>query len=880
MKRVKSDKLFLIDGSSFCYRAFYAIKNLSTSKGQPTNAVYGVVAMLKKLLAEEAPEYLAVAFDLPEPTFRHVRYEKYKAHRPPMPQPLVEQIPVIKEVLKAYRIPILEVAGYEADDVLGTVATQAADKGLITYLVTGDKDAFQLLGPKIKVYRPTREGHELIDEKTLEGRWHVAPDQVVDVMALMGDATDAIPGVTGIGEKTAVELIQQFGSVKKLLQVLQKPTDGAEGAAGKIRPSVAEAIRKQQEQLMMSQELAALDLRVPLNYNWEQMKRQSPDQAVLTRLFRSLEFRTLVKEMEPEPPSETLPVRALPQGKALRALLDEACQAGRVSLCFVHPDASGEGAPLSVGLAWKKGTAWSAKGDEAIQAIRSILETPDLVKVCPELKETLRTLHAQGISLEKPWMDPTIASYLLDPSRASHQVPDLSLEFLDRSIGHSDPGTCAALEAEAALELAPRLEKELKEKGLLTLMNEVEIPLAGVLAQMEAKGITVDLAEFKKLSKEMDKTLTALTRQIHDLAGEGFNINSSKQLGRILFEQLRLPVIKRGKTGPSTDEEVLRRLAASHELPQRVLEYREFAKLSSTYVEAIPRLADPSTERIHASFNQTVTATGRLSASNPNLQNIPIRTEMGRQVRRAFVPSAKKACFLAADYSQIELRVLAHLSEDARLIAAFKDGLDVHRQTASEVFRVDPKAVTDDQRAAAKTINFGIVYGMTAFGLAKELGVPPPEAETFIDGYFSRYPDVRKYLDHSLEQARKLGYCTTLFGRRRYIPELTAKAQTLRQFAERIAINAPIQGSAADLIKVAMVAIDEALKSNSMRARMLIQVHDELIFEVEAQDLDRLKVLVQGTMETPSLLGKPIRLRVPIQVNLKSGNNWLEASHA
>ena len=809
-----------------------------------------------------------------------------------MPEELVDQIPLIKEALEAFCIPIFELEGYEGDDILGTLATQAAREKLEVFLVTNDKDALQLLGPRVQVYRPTRDGHEVIDEKSLYKRWKLKSSQVVDVMALMGDSVDAIPGVPGIGEKTAVALIQEFGSVDRLLDAVgeEQAHEGKRSSkqSRSIRPRVAKSIRDHQQAVHLSRELATLDLKVPIKVRVSDLKVQDPDEKRLRLFYQKLEFRHLLKELAPAPDTDTgsVKVQRLDSVKDLKRFLPQILESRSLALVIREIPASREEPSsstqrsLGMGLAWESGAAVAVPLGPTLEGTRFLWEARKGVKICPDLKQTLVFLEKAGIEAEGPWKDPTLASYLLDPSRPSHRVADLAQEFLEEPLASLDSIEGFGREAEAALRLMPRFEKEIRAKSLETLLTEVEVPLSGILARMQVHGMSVDVKRLEVLSKEIHRTLDRLTGQIHQLAGEEFNINSPKQLSRILFEGLKLPVIKRTKTGISTDEEVLRSLSPHHELPRKILEYRELNKLNSTYVEALPRLVDPQTGRVHALFHQTVTATGRLSASNPNLQNIPVRTELGRQIRAAFVPSESKWLFLAADYSQIELRILAHLSEDSTLIEAFRKGADIHRVTAAEIFHVDPEQVQDDQRSAAKTINFGIVYGMTPFGLAKELKLPPDQAGDFIDRYFERYPGVRRYLTDSLKQTRERGYCTTLFHRRRYIPELSAKQVSIRQFAERMAINAPIQGSAADLIKVAMVAIERAFKERSIRSRMVCQVHDELIFEVPDEEMELLKALVREIMEAPHLVGKPIRLRVPIKVNLKVGSSWLETSHA
>ncbi len=828
-------------------------------------------------MEEEQPDYLAVAFDLPKPTFRHLRFEGYKVHRKPMPEALVDQIPLIKQVLRGFRIPIFEQEGYEADDILGTVALRASQEGLTVYLVTGDKDALQLLGKKIKVYRPLRDGHEILDESTLSEKWRLRPDQVVDVMALMGDEVDAIPGVPGIGEKTAVDLIQRFGSIEALMKSLEQ------GKGTAVKPSVAQAIRTNADQLQMSRELAALDTEVPLRLDWKEMERKDPDREVLHRLFQALEFRVLMKEFAPEQAAGSADVRVAEPDSArgLRQQEEEIRKAGRIAVVLeIGSDAAMQAEIRAIGVSWGAGGAAALPGSVPLKELRFLWEDSRVVKICPSLKEIFLLLQREGLDLKGPISDPCIASYLLDPGRPSHEMEDLAMEHLGRATAEKDPLRAAALKAEAAWQLMPHLEGQIEERSLSLLMTEVEIPLARVLARMEFHGMAVDPAAFQDLAKQINKSLERLTQEIEKLSGGPFNLNSPKQLGQVLFERLKLPVLKRTKTGASTDEEVLRRLAGMHELPQKILEYRELAKLNSTYVEAIPRLIHPKTGRIHASFNQMVTATGRLSSSAPNLQNIPIRAELGRQIRRGFTASEPDGWLLAADYSQIELRILAHVSEDEALIEAFRKGQDIHRVTAAEIFHAKPEEVTPDQRGVAKTINFGIIYGMSSFGLAKELEVDQAQAADFIQRYFERYPGVRGYLTRSVEEARSRGFCTTLFNRRRNIPELNAKEPTVRQFAERMAVNAPIQGSAADIIKVAMVAIDRALEEKGLSARMVCQVHDELIFDLPGRELESVQGMVKEMMESPTLSGKPIRLRVPIEVNVKRGRNWYEASHA
>ncbi len=856
------------------YRAFYAIRNLSTAKGQPTNAVYGVVAMLRRLIEEEKPDYWAVAMDMHKPTFRHEKYERYKEHRKPMPQELVDQLPWIQQVMEGYRIPIYGVEGFEADDLLGTLAVQGAKAGVQVVVVTGDKDAFQLINDQVSVYRNTKEGHEIFDEALLRERWNVRPNQVVDLMALMGDDVDAIPGVPGVGEKTALNLIHKFESLDRLIK--ETESDKPEG----IKPAVLKSLRENKDQLKISRELAALDTQMKVPFDLESLRRREPDPALLAPLFQELEFRTLSREFQDagsQPSSSAIKQEPFTAG-SLKKNLDAIRKTGRASVVLGLSGGHWSVAQITgIALSWEPGSAVVGEGT-SLDAVRPLLEDSSVIKISPDLKVLTGLARREKISLNGFCSDLSLASYLCDPAKPSHQLEDWLADRFS-SDDRADETRWRAIQAEGALTLYGDLEKELREKELETLFREVEIPLAGVLARMEEHGIGVDKKEFAVLKKEIDGKLKLLTVEIETLAGGSFNINSPKQLGQILFEKLQLPVIKKTKTGVSTDEEVLRKLSDKHPLPKKILEYRELAKLSSTYVEAIPALVNESTGCVHASFNQAVTTTGRLSSSAPNLQNIPIRNELGRQIRRGFVPRSKDGIFLAADYSQIELRIFAHLSQDPALAEAFRQHQDIHRVTAADIFHIEPEAVTGDQRASAKTINFGILYGMTSFGLSRELGVPVGQAQEFIDRYFERYPAVKRYLDRSLDDTKKRGYCVTLFNRRRYIPELSARVITVRQFAERMAINAPVQGSSADLIKVAMVAIDREIEKQGLSARMVCQVHDELIFDLPAGEKEKTSAVVKSVMEAPEFDGKPFRLSVPLEVNLKSGRNWYEASH-
>ena len=863
--------LFLIDGNSFCYRAYYAVRALTTSSGQPTNAVFGFVTMLNKLLAEQRPRYLAAAFDLKGPTFRHRRYEQYKIHRKPMPEELISQIPLIKDVLAAYRVPIYEKEGYEADDLLATIATAAAKAGRSVCIITGDKDALQLVNDRIRVANTHKDGL-IYDEAAVRQRYGVEPRRMVDLMALMGDATDNIPGVPGIGEKTAVELIKQFGTLDTLL----------ERQAEVAKPSVRQLLRQYGDQARLSRELATMDTRVPIGVALEALAVREPDVERLAALYQRLEFRSLLKQL-PVQPSRVegkTTYRRVDDATALERLLQTIRRAGRVACSTQLTEASpARGRLAGCAVSCADGEAWfialSGEGAAGGRALAALWHDPKVLKIGHDLKTLVTALAHDDVALAPPISDLMVASYLISPSKASHTVEDLTLEYLQRRIAPlSEHGQRtweeACLAADLVGQLEPRLAQELKRRQLETLYRDVELPLVTVLAEMERTGVAVDREYLQKVSRHFGKELTALAAAIYEAAGTTFNINSPKQLAEVLFGRLKLPVVKRTKTGPSTDVEVLEYLAATHPLPERLLRYRELSKLQSTYVEALPGLIDPETQRIHASFNQAVAATGRLSSSNPNLQNIPIRTEEGRKIRKAFVPGQRGWRLLAADYSQIELRILAHLSEDAALIAAFQRGEDVHVRTASLIFNVKPKEVDAAMRATAKTVNFGVIYGISPFGLAKQLRIDQAVAKAFIDAYFARYPKVRQYMDAQIAFARQHGYVTTLFHRRRYLPEIASKDNAVRQFAERMAINTPVQGTAADLIKLAMVHLHRRLHEGRLAARLLIQVHDELVLECPTDEVKRVAGLVRHEMT------QALSLRVPIEVSVEAGKNWLD----
>jgi len=864
--------LYLIDGNSFCYRAYYAVRELRTSHGQPTNAVFGFVAMLNRLLSTERPAYLAAAFDLKGPTFRHEKYDQYKIHRKPMPDELVSQLPIVKELLVAYRVPIYELAGYEADDVLATIAVQAAKAELSVFIVTSDKDALQLVNDRIRVYNTHKEGL-IYDADKVRERYGVGPEQMVELMALMGDATDNIPGVPGIGEKTAVELIRQFGSVETLLKRREEVA----------KPALRKLLEEHGEQARLSLELATIDAQVPIAVDLDQMRVQEPDVDRLAELYQRLEFRSLLKQLpvKGDGRSSSSHYQRVEDAAAFDQLLQAAQQGRRVAVAAQLTDAApARGRVSGCALSCADGEAWfvplaDASAEPFRQRLAALWKDATMTKIGHDLKPFLRALAVDGEVLDGPFSDCMVASYLANPSRTSHALDELALEYLQQRIAPTkDEGQqtweAVCLAADLSWRLEPLLARELEERELTALYRDVELPLTAVLAEMERVGVAINREYLGELSAYFAKELEALSAAVYQVAGTTFNINSPKQLSEILFTQLKLPIIKRTKTGASTDVEVLEYLATLHPLPERLLRYRELSKLQSTYVEALPELIDAETGRVHASFNQAVAATGRLSSSNPNLQNIPVRTEEGRKIRKAFVPGARGWTLLSADYSQIELRILAHLSGDEALIEAFQRGEDVHTHTASLIFGVKLKEVDSSMRASAKTVNFGVIYGISPYGLAKQLRVEQSVAKEFIDAYFARYPKVRSYMDEQIEHAKQHGFVMTLFHRRRYLPEIKSKDNAVRQFAERMAINTPVQGTAADLIKLAMVNLHRRLRSERCEGQMLIQVHDELVLECPKDELKPLASTVQREMV------QALSLRVPIEVTLKTGLNWLE----
>jgi DNA polymerase-1 len=845
-----TERLFILDGPGFLFRAYHAIPFLSTSKGVPSHAVFGMSTMLWKLLREDDPEYFAVAWDPPGPTFREEKFAAYKETRAPTPDDLRSQIPLVKTLFEALRLPLLEVPGFEADDVLGTVVDRTRDLLIEIVLVTSDKDMLQLVSPRVRVYSTTGRGGDRVvfDEAAVKAKWGVEPAQIPDILALMGDSIDNIPGVPGVGEKTAVKLIGQFGGVERLYENLSL-------VPGKLRETLA----INRKQALLSRELATVSTRVPIAVDLEAFRRREPDWERLRALWTELEFHSLLRQLPAEPAPEATggEVPTLAHADALAAYLAKAPAGEPLAVDVVSAGGPPEPVVATIGL-YHPGAGEAVVecgGTEIASALLAALDGRTLIG--HDIKPLVEWWLARGGALPAV-EDTAVAAYLLNPARTNYKLEEVCAELLGQGPGIARPGT----RARWIWDLWAMEPRALKEVGLQALYQDVERPLIGVLARMERHGIRVDPVRLGEFSRELEVHLERTTREIFTLAGEEFNIGSPKQLAHILFEKL-----KRTKTGYSTDADVPEQLAIGHELPARIVEHRTLAKLKSTYADALPTLINPATGRIHTSFNQLVAATGRLSSSNPNAQNIPVRTELGRRIRAAFVPEPGWR-FLAADYSQIELRILAHVSGEESLIEAFRRGEDIHARTASEVFGVELEAVTPEQRGIAKTTNFAVIYGVTAFGLSRGLDMSPKQAQEFLDRFFARHPKVKAYLARTVAEGRERGFVSTLLGRRRYLPELRSGNPNLRGFGERMATNAPIQGTAADLIKIAMVRMARELDAHRLESRMLLQVHDELLFEAPPAELERLQALATQVMESA------MSFDVPLKVDVKIGNDW------
>lgn len=920
------EKLFLLDAYALIYRAYYAfIKNPRiNSKGFNTSAILGFVNTLEEVLRKENPTHIGIAFDPSGPTFRHEAYEAYKAQREETPEAIRQSVPVIKDIIRAYHIPILEIAGYEADDVIGTLATEAGKRGINTYMMTPDKDYGQLVGEHVFMYRPKYgdKDFEVMGVEEVKAKFDIqSPLQVIDMLGLMGDTADNIPGCPGVGEKTAQKLIAQFGSIENLLA----HTDELKGA-------IKKKVEENKEQITFSKFLATIKTDVPITLDMEALKREEPDEEELRRLFEMLEFRSLIDRViktEKKAPSspaaqpdlfgffaeeDTADAKnsiltrledlsydyQLVDNKEEMAILAEKLLAQN----FFSLDTETTGIdPITaelVGMSFSFAENQAfyvpvpANREEALTIVnifKPAFENPDSLKIGQNIKYDLIMLANYGVSLKGKMFDTMIAHYVLQPElrHGMDYLAEIYLKYetikIEELIGAKGKKQgnmrdlapeavykYACEDADVTLKLKQVLENELEKNGVKKLFEEIEMPLVPVLAYMERNGVRIDTDALKETSRHFTARMNQIEEEVHQLAGMEFNIASPKQVGEVLFDRLKIvEKAKKTKTGQYvTSEEVLESLRGKHEIVGKILEHRGLKKLLGTYIDALPQLINPATGRIHTSFNQTVTATGRLSSSNPNLQNIPIRNEDGKEIRKAFIPD--EGCeFFSADYSQIELRIMAHLSNDPHMIEAFQKDQDIHAATAAKIYKVKLEEVTREQRSKAKTANFGIIYGISVFGLAERLNVDRKEAKALIDGYFENYPNVKAYMDQSIQEAREKGYIETIFKRKRYLPDINSKNAVVRGYAERNAINAPIQGSAADIIKVAMICIYQRFQEEGIHSKMILQVHDELNFSVLPEEKEKVQQIVISEMEAA------YKMKAPLRADHGWGHNWLEA---
>ena len=937
---MEQKRLFLLDGMALIYRAFFAFSQNPriTSTGLNTSAMFGFVNTLLEVIQKEKPSHIAVVFDTSAPTERHIEYEAYKANREAMPEDLAKSLPYLFRIVEAFNIPLITMDGYEADDLIGTLAKQAEKKGFMTYMMTPDKDFGQLVSENIKMYKPARMGNgaEVLGVEEILKRWDIKRiEQVIDILGLMGDASDNIPGIPGVGEKTAIKLLAEFDTIENLLA----NTD-------KLKGKLKEKVEEHKDKAILSKRLATIIIDAPIELDEKELVLEEPNKEAIKELFAELEFRTLAKRIFPEAPEaqrvpapsaqgdlfsqptadapraaaqteveieeeeEMVPIRTIHDVPHNYVLADDATKIGHLlqalkdadHYCFDTETTSLEAMDAEVvGLSFAVNAhkAWyvpiSANQDEAqkrVELFRSILEDENKVIIAQNIKYDLMVMQNYGIELKGKLFDTMLAHYLLEADMR-HNMDAMAETYLayrpvsiTELIGKKGSGQLnmrdvelekikeyAAEDSDITLQLYDIFLPKLKEQNALSVLHEIEMPLVPVLAAMEREGVRIDKDFLNDYSKELESEAQKSEEKIYEYAGVKFNIASPKQMGEVLFDVLKLdPKAKKTKTGQyQTNEEVLSKLAIEHDIAKEILRYRQIAKLKSTYVDALPNLIHPVTGRVHTSFNQAVAATGRLSSQNPNLQNIPIRTDMGREVRKAFVPRSEEFEIMAADYSQIELRIIAALSKDEGMIDDFVKGHDIHAATAAKVFNVPLESVDKDMRRKAKMVNFGIIYGISAFGLAQRLEIPRKEAAEIIEAYFVQYPNIKKYMNDTVDGAREKGYVETVKGRRRYIRDINSRNQTVRGFAERNAINAPIQGSAADMIKIAMIQVHEAMQKAQLKSKMILQVHDELLFEVHRDEKASLQELVIENMRNA------IKLEIPLEVEVGIGANWLEA---
>ncbi len=867
---VSKAKLYIIDAHALCYRSFYAIRNLTTKDGQHTNAVYGFINTLRKILKENSPSHMAVCFDSSKKTYRQEKYSEYKIQRPSMPEELRSQIPLIKDVVKAYNLQIFECPGHEADDIIATLAKWPYKDDVEIVIVSEDKDLYQLVNEHVSMCSVRKD--KILSHKDVRDILGFDPLKIADYIGLAGDQSDNIPGVMGIGEVTAKKLIAEFGSLEKMIQEVDSIQS----------KKVQEKIREHKDMAVLSKELATLESQVPLDFNMEDLLVKEADMERLLGLFKKLEFNRWAQElMAHYQTEESKEIKCIKEKEEFQSLIDNIQSSGEFAFLLEKceeergEDFFQEERYLYLSIA---GETVYRLNFQDVGYIRTVLEDNRILKITYNVKSFLKALSLADFTGEmisvlskikgsQNFFDVKLAGYLLSSGEAAFKLNDLSWEYLKNALSEDASYSNKVV---ALYQMYLLMHNQLNARGLISLLENIELPLTFVLFNIESQGVNLDVPFLEELSCECEKKIDALTSQLYGIAGEEFNINSPKQLSHILFDKLKLPVIKKTKTGYSTNEDVLLTLAPKHEFPSLILEYRQLAKLKSTYIDALPKLVKQKTKRIHANFLQTGTETGRLSSRNPNLQNIPIRTELGRRVRKAFIPFDKDSLLMKADYSQIELRILAHLSNDEELKKAFEGNQDVHRYTASLIFDIAEGKVTTEMRNTAKRVNFGIIYGMSAFGLAKDLNIFQDEARDFIDRYFLRYKKVKLFMDETIKLCESQGYVTTLLGRRRDIPNINSKNGPIKQFAQRQAINTPVQGSAADLIKLAMINVAKEMEDKQFQSAMIITVHDELVFNIKKDELADMTTLVREKMENS------FSLSIPIKVSIKAGTNWLD----
>ncbi|HOE63300.1 MAG TPA: DNA polymerase I [Candidatus Sumerlaeota bacterium] len=893
-------RLYIIDGHSILYKAYFAIRGLSTKSGIPTNAVFGFAQMLMRIIRESKSQYLVVAFDSKAPTFRKEMFSDYKANRPIMPDDLQTQLPYVEKMLDALEIKRLAMDGFEADDIIASLAHLAEQKGVETRVVTADKDLFQIVTEKTHILRFNKDNIEEYGPEQVRQKMGVPPERIADLLGLMGDSSDNIPGVAGVGPVTAVKLLNEYKSLENVL----------EKADNIKNERLKEKIKSGTETALLSRKLAMVKNDVPLESDFDSFRFDLKCTASLIELFQELEFKSLLNALKDAALPQKTSEKAQAEYSIIRNKMDLAeflqgkqkvktlsidtettsCDSLRCALAGISLSSKpGEAAYIPVGHSLDIAGGEQMSIEDVKEALSSFLQSADIIKCGHNIKFDIQVLSGVGLNFSPNVFDTMIASQLLEPERASHGLKALASEEIGlpmkpisdligsgknmismAQVPVKAAADYACLDADACLQLMRHFEPQIEENGLANLFYHVEMPLVSALAEMEATGIAIDAAHFENLSVETKAILRRLEGDCFELAGHPFNLNSPKQVAAVLFEELKLPTAKKGKTGYSTDVSVLEEISSKHPMPKKLLEYRGYEKLLTTYIETLPRQVNPKTGRIHTSYIQNGAATGRLSSRDPNLQNIPVRTPEGRAIRAGFIPGEKGWALISADYSQIELRILAHLSGDKALRDGFKKGADIHKLTAAKIFGSPEELITDDMRDMAKVINFGVIYGMTAHGLSIQTKLTRYEAQKFIDDYFNIYRGVKEWIDQTIAEAAQKGYVSTLLGRRRFISDLRSPNKTIRAAAERVAVNAPIQGTSADMIKKAMVAIYNRLKRDNFRARMLMQVHDELVFEAPEDETERLSAMVTEEME------KTLPLDVPVKVGVKTGANWAE----